>query len=187
MRRAARIDANQNEIVKALRQVGASVQSLASTGKGCPDLLVGFRGTNYLMEIKDGQKFKSDRKLAPDQIEWHESWRGKVFVVESIDQAISLISNNQGDGMKSKVDVDALKLTLQWQGFFLKGWFEDHWCDLKDYAEASLKLLLIILRILFSPILIIYVIWQTRKMYEQIASGEVNREKVRNHIKKYGK
>ena len=52
--------------------------------------------------------------------------------------------------MKSKVDVDALKLTLQWQGFFLKGWFEDHWCDLKDYAEASLKLLLIILRILFS-------------------------------------
>ena len=41
--------------------------------------------------------------------------------------------------MKSKVDVDALKLTLQWQGFFLKGWFEDHWCDLKDYAEASLK------------------------------------------------
>lgn len=93
----------------------------------------------------------------------------------------------QGDGMKSKVDVDALKLTLQWQGFFLKGWFEDHWCDLKDYAEASLKLLLIILRILFSPILIIYVIWQTRKMYEQIASGEVNREKVRNHIKKYGK
>ncbi|MGI9673578.1 hypothetical protein [Acinetobacter baumannii] len=53
--------------------------------------------------------------------------------------------------MKSKVDVDALKLTLQWQGFFLKGWFEDQWCDLKDYAEASLKLLLIILRILFSP------------------------------------
>lgn len=93
----------------------------------------------------------------------------------------------KGDGMKSKVDVDALKLTLQWQGFFLKGWFEDHWCDLKDYAEASLKLLPIILRILFSPLLIIYVIWQTRKMYEQIASGEVNREKVRNHIKKYGK
>ncbi|MEE8097715.1 hypothetical protein V3N00_15890 [Acinetobacter baumannii] len=89
--------------------------------------------------------------------------------------------------MKSKVDVDALKLTLQWQGFFLKGWFEDQWCDLKDYAEASLKLPLIILRILFSPLLIIYVIWQTRKMYEQIASGEANREKVRNHIKKYGK
>ena len=52
MRRAAKIDANQTEIVKALRQVGASVQSLASTGKGCPDLLVGFRGVNWLLEVK---------------------------------------------------------------------------------------------------------------------------------------
>lgn len=92
VRRAARIDANQNEIVKALRQVGASVQSLASTGKGCPDLLVGFRGVNWLLEIKDGQKFKSERKLTPDQIEWHESWRGKVFVVESTDEALQVIS-----------------------------------------------------------------------------------------------
>ncbi|WP_332605464.1 hypothetical protein [Acinetobacter sp. ESBL14] len=89
--------------------------------------------------------------------------------------------------MKLKVDVDALKLTLQWQGFFLKGWFKDQWHDLKDYVEASLKILLIIIRVLFSPILIIYVIWQTKGMYRQIASGGTNREKVRNHIKKYGK
>ncbi|MEW5968993.1 MAG: hypothetical protein AB1706_03840 [Pseudomonadota bacterium] len=94
VRRAARIDANQNEIVKALRQVGASVQSLASNGKGCPDLLVGFRGVNWLLEIKDGQKVKSARKLTPDQVEWHESWCGQVHVIESIDQAIKLISKN---------------------------------------------------------------------------------------------
>ncbi|MCU4576111.1 hypothetical protein ACMHYC_10865 [Acinetobacter courvalinii] len=94
MRRAAKIDANQTEIVKALRQVGASVQSLASTGKGCPDLLVGFRGVNWLLEIKDGQKVKSARKLTPDQIEWHESWCGQVHVIEDIDQAIKLISKN---------------------------------------------------------------------------------------------
>lgn len=92
MRKAAKIDANQTEIVKALRQVGASVQSLASTGKGCPDLLVGFRGVNWLLEIKDGQKVKSARKLTPDQIEWHESWRGRVYIVESVDQAISLLN-----------------------------------------------------------------------------------------------
>ena len=94
MRRAAKIDANQTEIVNALRQVGASVQSLASTGKGCPDLLVGFRGVNWLLEIKDGQKVKSARKLTPDQIEWHESWCGQVHVIEDIDQAIKLISKN---------------------------------------------------------------------------------------------
>ena len=63
MRRAAKVDANQTEIVKALRQVGASVQSLAATGKGCPDLLVGIRGLNFLIEVKDGAKPRSDRKL----------------------------------------------------------------------------------------------------------------------------
>lgn len=94
MRRAAKIDANQTEIAKALRQVGASVQSLASTGKGCPDLLVGFRGVNWLLEIKDGQKVKSARKLTEDQVVWHESWCGQVHVIESIDQAIKLISKN---------------------------------------------------------------------------------------------
>ena len=76
MRRAAKIDANQTEIVKALRQVGASVQSLASTGKGCPDLLVGFRGVNWLLEIKDGQKVKSARKLTDDK--WFGMNRGEV-------------------------------------------------------------------------------------------------------------
>lgn len=92
MRRAAKIDANQTEIVKALRQVGASVQSLASTGKGCPDLLVGFRGVNWLLEVKDGQKVKSARKLTDDQVVWHESWRGRVYIVESVDQALSLLN-----------------------------------------------------------------------------------------------
>ena len=91
MRRAAKVDANQTEIVKALRQVGASVQSLASTGQGCPDLLVGIRGINYLIEVKDGQKVKSARKLTPDQVVWHESWRGRVYVAESVEQALEII------------------------------------------------------------------------------------------------
>lgn len=93
VRRAAKIDANQVEIVKALRQVGASVQSLAATGKGCPDLLVGFRGVNFLMEVKDGEKVKSKRKLTPDQVEWHDSWRGRVYVVEGVDQALDIVSS----------------------------------------------------------------------------------------------
>ena len=91
MRRAAKVDANQTEIVKALRQVGASVQSLAATGKGVPDLLVGFRGKNLLLEVKDGGKVKSDRKLTPDQVEWHQGWRGHVAVVESAEQAIKVL------------------------------------------------------------------------------------------------
>ena len=91
VRRAAKVDANQTEIVKALRQVGASVQSLAATGKGVPDLLVGFRGKNLLLEVKDGGKVKSARKLTPDQVEWHQDWRGHVAVVESVEQAIKIL------------------------------------------------------------------------------------------------
>lgn len=91
MLRAARVDANQGEIVKALRKSGAAVQSLSSTGKGCPDLLVGFRGINYLIEVKDGGKPKSARRLTPDQVVWHSSWLGSVFIAEDVDQALKII------------------------------------------------------------------------------------------------
>lgn len=91
MRRAAKVDANQSDIVKALRAVGATVQVLSDVGKGCPDLLVGRAGKNYLLEIKDGDKFKSKRKLTPDQIEWHQEWCGQVAVVECVDDALVVV------------------------------------------------------------------------------------------------
>lgn len=92
MRRAARTDQNQSEIVQALRAIrGVRVQSLAGVGQGCPDLLVGYRGRNYLLEVKDGQKVKSQRLLTRDEIEWHVSWTGQVRVVETVDEAISEI------------------------------------------------------------------------------------------------
>ena len=88
MRRAARTDENQEQIVKALRAVGASVQSLAAVGHGVPDLLVGYQGKNILIEIKDGNKTPSKRKLTDDQVKWHESWNGgAVVVVDSVDAA----------------------------------------------------------------------------------------------------
>lgn len=90
--RAAKIDANQNEIVAALRKIGCTVQILSSVGKGCPDILVGFRGKNTLLEIKDGGKPLSAQKLTPDQIKWHSEWMGSVYVVNSIDQAIEAVN-----------------------------------------------------------------------------------------------
>lgn len=88
MRRAAKIDDNQAEIVEALERIGATVQSLASIGKGCPDLLVGFRGVNYLMEVKDGSKPPSARVLTHDEIDWHAKWYGQKCVVESVEDAV---------------------------------------------------------------------------------------------------
>ena len=93
MRRASRVDANQDEIVQALRGIGCSVQLLHTVGKGCPDLLCGYRGRNVLLEVKDGSKPPSKRKLTPDEQEWHDDWRGSVFVVKDIDDAINVVSS----------------------------------------------------------------------------------------------
>jgi len=91
MRRDAKVDANQPAVVVALRAVGASVQSLAQVGNGCPDLLVSHRGTLYLLEVKDGAKPKSARKLNAIQRQWHDGWRGTVYVVETPEQALAII------------------------------------------------------------------------------------------------
>ena len=91
MRRAARIDRNQPDIIKALRYAGATVQPTHTLGKGCPDLLVGFRGENFLLEIKDGGKSPSRRKLTNDETTWIENWRGKVRVISTIDEALDAI------------------------------------------------------------------------------------------------
>lgn len=84
MRRAAKRDANERDIVDALRAVGASVEIVS--GRGLPDLLVGWRGENLLMEIKGARG-----KLTKDQELWHVDWRGQVVIVRSVEEALSLI------------------------------------------------------------------------------------------------
>lgn len=92
MRRAAKVDRNQAEIVAALRKVGATVTDTSKVGNGFPDLTVGFRGKTYLMEVKDGSKPPSARELTADQIEWHIEWRGgPCAVVNSVDEALAFI------------------------------------------------------------------------------------------------
>jgi len=86
MRRNARVDSNHREIADALRAVGASVVSLAAIGRGVPDLLVGFRGVNYLLEIKT-----TKGKLTPDQTEFTALYRGVVVVVRSVSEAYAAI------------------------------------------------------------------------------------------------
>lgn len=91
-RRAAKVDANQARIVKALRDVGASVTSLAAVGSGVPDLLVGFRRNTYIFECKDGDKPPSQQRLTDDQVVWHRDWRGGTLkVVRSVEEALFYI------------------------------------------------------------------------------------------------
>lgn len=79
-------DRNQPEIVKALKQVGASVVSTAAIGGGFPDLVVGFRGRNYLIEVKT-----VGGKLNPDQEKFHKEWYATVNVARTVDDALRVI------------------------------------------------------------------------------------------------
>ena len=91
MRRRARTDSNHAEIVEALRRAGCTVQSLAAIGDGTPDLLVGYDGRNLLVEVKDGSKSPSRRRLTPDESTWHAAWAGQVVVASTIDEALAVI------------------------------------------------------------------------------------------------
>lgn len=78
-------------MVKALRRLGCSVAVLSSLGNGLPDLLVGFRGRNFLLELKDGDASPSDRRLTEEEEIWASSWRGQVETVAGLEDAVELL------------------------------------------------------------------------------------------------
>lgn len=93
VRRAAKVDANHGEVVKALRAVGCSVLSLAAVGNGCPDLLVcvPWNRRLHLIEVKDGSRPPSERKLTDDQVKFHANWKGPIHVVMNVEQALAVV------------------------------------------------------------------------------------------------
>lgn len=103
MRRAAKVDRNQPEIVAALRDLGASVQPLHAVGQGCPDLLVGWRGKNLLIEVKDHLASKSDQKLNPRQQEWHQAWRGQAIKVSTIEEAWAVLGVQHPRSLRNRI------------------------------------------------------------------------------------
>lgn len=91
MRRAAKTDANQKEVVAAFRKLGCSVLPLHTVGGGCPDLAIGKNRKTVLVEVKDGAKPPSARALTKDEQKFHDEWLGSVFVVEGISDVIALV------------------------------------------------------------------------------------------------
>jgi hypothetical protein len=91
-RRDAKVDANQEAIVEALRAIGVSVQSLAKVGEGCPDLLCGVNKVNFLLEVKDPDSSRGI-KLLPKQKDWHANWRGRVHLAITPDIAVAIAEN----------------------------------------------------------------------------------------------
>ena len=84
MRRAAKVDDNQGDIVKALRKIGVSVEVI---GKPL-DLLICHRGETALMEVKnlDGRN-----AYTKEQVEFIARWPGKIHTARTVDEALRAV------------------------------------------------------------------------------------------------
>jgi len=84
MRRAARVDANQEQIVSVLRAAGAVVWII-----GLPvDLLVGYKNHTFLVEIKTDSK----KRLTKLQTDFFENWCGSTLArIDSPEAALRMI------------------------------------------------------------------------------------------------
>lgn len=93
--RAKRVDANQTDIVEALRRHGISVMII----NGAVDIIAGgdcgcCSGANRiteLIEVKDGSKSPSQRKLTKDEAKLHKEWKGQAIrIVNNPFEALAL-------------------------------------------------------------------------------------------------
>lgn len=90
MRRAARRDDNEKEIIAAMREAGAYVKAI--NDEGLFDLLVSYRGETMLIEVKDGAKPPSARRLTEAEQKFHDEWPGSdLYIINSVEEALSLL------------------------------------------------------------------------------------------------
>ena len=90
MRRAARRDANHNEIAGTFESLGFVVTDLSGVGSGCPDLLISSPNQHTLVEIKRADVAPSASKLNDRQQEYREKCPGPYAVVRTIEDCIAL-------------------------------------------------------------------------------------------------
>jgi len=63
--------------------------------------VVGFRGVTVLVELKDGDKVPSARKLTADQQRFHDTWAGCAVVASTKEEAAAaVIAAAQKQGVK---------------------------------------------------------------------------------------
>lgn len=107
---ANRLDANQPDLIEFWESLGIGIQRLNAVKGGCPDVLlmtdgltlmgqfdreevvrrleglpglIIHAGANLMVEIKDGAKPPSERKLTPTEVKWwarYETIGAKVIV-----------------------------------------------------------------------------------------------------------
>jgi hypothetical protein len=88
MRRAAKIDENQPEIVDALRKCGIKVHITSQLGDGFPDLVCGFHNFTFLLEVK-----MPNGKMTAAEMRFANEWDGHYMVVRTVEQALDAVTN----------------------------------------------------------------------------------------------
>lgn len=83
-RYAAKIDANQPDIVDAFRKLGICVKHMHTAGHGVPDLLLAYGGYVRLAEIKTEKG-----RLTKAQKEWAADWTGGIYLIRNVDDVIA--------------------------------------------------------------------------------------------------
>ena len=109
MIRAARKDANHNEIADHFKAHGATVGDLSQVKRLC-DMVVGYRGINELVEVKDGSKPPSQQKLTEGEQDCHDRYTGTISIITSTDDADILLASMKA---KSKALVKAGLLVVR--------------------------------------------------------------------------
>ena len=93
MRRRAKADDNQAMIVAVFRKMGASVCHVHSIPHAL-DLIIGFKNQDVRIEIKDGSKPPSARRLTEGEAKTIKEWRGRPpVVIECEDDVIKLLES----------------------------------------------------------------------------------------------
>ena len=88
----SRVDKNQKSIVRTFRSLGWYVLHTNSLKKAC-DLIVVRKGRVVAVEIKDGSKPPSKRKLSSGEEEFRTLWEaggGEWALIESLDDVLRL-------------------------------------------------------------------------------------------------
>lgn len=84
--RHGRVDLNQKSIVKELRSRGCSVFVASDVGRNFPDLVIGHKGVNYMVELKSGKYKQSE-----GQVKFEKEWRGQYNVAYTIEELLEII------------------------------------------------------------------------------------------------
>lgn len=93
---AASKDANKDQVVALMQKLGIATLDL----KEPADLLIAKRFITVVVEIKDGEKDPSKRRLTTNERKFYDRWPGLYAVVEN-DQDVLDLHDSMALGLKS--------------------------------------------------------------------------------------